>query len=110
MIFLLVGENCPKTQFFKFELSSMIFVNKNLIHINSDISSAKKTSFPLFWYMTTPTANNKLLTNITKTVNFGRPLPRLMVHDELYAHHPYKSILNLGEKISPDKHFKTLFY
>ena len=29
--------------------------------------------------MTTPTANNKLLTNITKTVNFGRPLPRLTV-------------------------------
>ena len=63
----------------------MIFVNKNLIHINSDISYAKKTSFPLFWYMTTPTANNKLLTNITKTVNFGRPLPRLTVLHGLWS-------------------------
>ena len=29
--------------------------------------------------MTTPTANNKLLTNFTETVNFGRPIPRLTV-------------------------------
>ena len=49
----------------------MIRVIKILIFVISVRSSAKNMLFPSFWYMVTPTTNNKLVNNTTKKIFFG---------------------------------------